>query len=285
MEDAEIYEIMAENLQVGTLMHQDGKIIYVNELAATYSGYEKTELQGRNFLDLVYPDEREMVMKRALARLAGEDVESRYDSRILHRDGGIVWVRILAVMVIYKGRPAILVNFVDVTERREAQKQLEIHNIALSEKLGTKERELALKAGELAAVNEALRRIADQTRSDLAHFKKRVLENVEDLVMPSIHRLRETPLSEDQRAHVNVLEANLSEIMGSFVARLGRPERGLSGKEIEVANLVRQGHSSKEIAVILNTTRRAVEFHRDNIRKKLGIKKSRKNLRAFLTSA
>jgi len=58
----------------------------------------------------------------------------------------------------------------------------------------------------------------------------------------------------------------------------------LSPREIEVANLVRMGATSKEISSILSVSKRAVEFHRDSLRRKLGLKKSKRNLRAYLVS-
>jgi DNA-binding CsgD family transcriptional regulator len=58
----------------------------------------------------------------------------------------------------------------------------------------------------------------------------------------------------------------------------------LTAKEIEIAKLVRDGKTTKEMADMLHSSIRAVEFHRDNIRKKLGLNKSNKNLRSYLLS-
>jgi DNA-binding NarL/FixJ family response regulator len=55
-------------------------------------------------------------------------------------------------------------------------------------------------------------------------------------------------------------------------------------QELRVADLVRQGRTSKEIADLLNSSVRAVEFHRINLRKKLNLKEKKTNLRSFLLS-
>jgi DNA-binding NarL/FixJ family response regulator len=54
--------------------------------------------------------------------------------------------------------------------------------------------------------------------------------------------------------------------------------------EIQVADLIRTGKTSKEIAGLLTMSLRSVHFHRNNIRKKLHIHGTKTNLRTFLMS-
>ena len=54
--------------------------------------------------------------------------------------------------------------------------------------------------------------------------------------------------------------------------------------ELQVANLVKQGKITKEIASILIVSEATVNFHRKNLREKFGLKNKRVNLRAYLLS-
>lgn len=144
--------------------------------------------------------------------------------------------------------------------------------------------ELEVKARHLEEVNEALRSLLKQSKEDYRKFEQRIVANVEDLVLPYVKRLKDTSLDMDQQVYLNVIESNLTELVAPFMRRLGDKHANLTPREIEVANLVRMGATSKEIAKLLNISKRAVEFHRDSLRRKLGLKKTKRNLRAYLAS-
>jgi len=58
----------------------------------------------------------------------------------------------------------------------------------------------------------------------------------------------------------------------------------LTPRELEIAALVREGRTTKEMTEYLNISATAVDFHRKNIRLKLGIKNTKTNLRSMLLS-
>ena len=81
-----------------------------------------------------------------------------------------------------------------------------------------------------------------------------------------------------------VIQENIKKITSSFSLNLSSSYLGLSPREIQVADLVRQGRANKEAARILNISVNAVEFHRNNLRKKLGLQNKKINLRTYLLS-
>ena len=76
--------------------------------------------------------------------------------------------------------------------------------------------------------------------------------------------------------------ANLDRITSSFPQRLSSSALNLSPREIQVADFVKMGKSNKETARLMKLSCTAVEFHRNNLRKKLGLKGKKTNLRTYL---
>jgi DNA-binding CsgD family transcriptional regulator len=87
-----------------------------------------------------------------------------------------------------------------------------------------------------------------------------------------------------QSAYIDILESNLNEIVSPFVRNLEATLSWLSRTEIQVAHLVRQGKSTKKISEILRLAPSTIDFHRNNIRAKLGVKNKKIGLRTYLSS-
>jgi len=99
-----------------------------------------------------------------------------------------------------------------------------------------------------------------------------------------LSKLKKSRLDEHQRANLAVLESNLNTITSSFIPNLKSAYSGFTPRELQIAQLVKEGKTTKEIADLLHSSERAIEFHRDNIRDKLGLKNKRSNLRSYLLS-
>lgn len=106
--------------------------------------------------------------------------------------------------------------------------------------------------------------------------------NLEDLVIPHLKKLKATNLNATQRKHLEALENHLNDVLSPFVNSLLLIYSNLTPQEIQIADLVRSGNGTKEIADTLNTSVNTIATHRNNIRKKLNLRNTKVNLRTHL---
>jgi len=154
----------------------------------------------------------------------------------------------------------------------------------IDDALKQREKELEIKSGNLEEMNSALKVLLQRREDDRKELEEKVLSNVKELVVHNLEKLRNTRLDAKQSGYVDVLESNLNSIVSPFSRTLSHQFLNFTPVEIEVADLVRQGKRTKEMADLLNVSQRTIEFHRQNIRSKLGIKQKKANLRTRLLS-
>jgi DNA-binding CsgD family transcriptional regulator/PAS domain-containing protein len=157
----------------------------------------------------------------------------------------------------------------------------------LQRELARSERALRRQATITDERNAALRVLLEQREQDRTELEERVVGNVEQLIEPTLDRLSKALRHRPERMELEALRVNLREIVGPFAQRLRDVKGGaaaLTRRETEVANLVRLGKTSDEIAEALHVSSSSVAFHRANIRRKLGIPKRGPHLATHLTS-
>jgi len=149
--------------------------------------------------------------------------------------------------------------------------------------LGAREKALQLKTADLEKANIALEVLLKKREEDKKELGEKVLINVKRLVLPYIEKLKKLSDDENQLALIDNLDSNLNEIISPFLKRLSSTKfQILTPAELQIAHLIKEGKTSKEIAQILNTSKAAIDFHRQNLRKKLGLKSRKSNLRSHL---
>jgi FixJ family two-component response regulator len=146
------------------------------------------------------------------------------------------------------------------------------------------ENELRLKSKSLEEANTALRVLLQHKDEDRKTIEEKVITNVKKLALPYIEKLKTLKLNESQMAYVKIIEDNIKDIISPFLRNLTVEHLDLTPREIQITSLVKEGKTTKEITDFLNISATAVDFHRKNIRMKLGIKNKKTNLRSFLLS-
>jgi DNA-binding CsgD family transcriptional regulator len=154
--------------------------------------------------------------------------------------------------------------------------------MVMQEELKQKESELLQEREKLEETNTALRVLLRQRDEDKVRLEETVYNNVDRLVLPYIEKLLQGRLAEKHRTLAEIADNNLRDIVSPFLRTLSSLGLLLTPQETEVANLVRNGRSSKEIADIMNLSVSGVDFHRKRLRQKLGLANTQKNLRSYL---
>ena len=234
-------------------------IIYVNPAFTRLTGYKPEEVLGRNprFLQGANTDLR--VLKRLRVNLHQGGVF--YGLAINYRkDGSEFWME-WHIEPIRNDKGEIthyLAIQRDATARIEAQQTIEQKNSALKE-------------------------ILSQIEMEKIKFKESVVSNVEEVLLPALKKLRRkgTPLD---KKYLDVLEKNLKDLTSSFGINVTGKKIQLSPREIEIANLIKSGLSSKDICEMLHLSFKTIETHRNKIRKKFQIVNKQVNLVSYLQS-
>jgi PAS domain S-box-containing protein len=132
-ESERLFRTLAETAPVGIFIGgQTDRLHYVNAEVSRILGYSTEEALQRHFLEFVHPDMRELVAERAAARMAGRPVPSRYEMRVVRKDGRELWLDFSAAMIEYQGQPAVLGVALDITDRKRAEEAARQHRDQLA---------------------------------------------------------------------------------------------------------------------------------------------------------
>lgn len=124
-ESEEKYRTVVENSLSGIFIHQGGRFQFVNQQMVDMLGYDLPEdLVGRPFWDVIHPEDRAMVKERGLRREKGQIDPVQYPFRVIKKDGATIWVELRATHASYMGNPAVVGNFIDITQSKKAEEEI-----------------------------------------------------------------------------------------------------------------------------------------------------------------
>ncbi len=123
IETEELIKLLGDNSPIGVCIIQEGNFCYINPTFLTFTGYREDELLGRDALDIVIPEDREMVRVNATKMLKGEH-SSPSQFRVACEDGSSKWVIETVASIQYHGKRATLGYYMDINERKQAGEAL-----------------------------------------------------------------------------------------------------------------------------------------------------------------
>ena len=131
-----------------------------------------------------------------------------------------------------------------------------------------------------------------QDKKDSGLLKQREIDEIEkpliaplkEQVLPHVGELKTRLTDREESTQVRLIESRIRGLFTPYAEKISRRSANLTFKEIRVANLIVEGMTTKEIARSMNLSRFAIDTHRAQLRKKLGLSRKKINLRTFLSS-
>jgi DNA-binding CsgD family transcriptional regulator len=140
------------------------------------------------------------------------------------------------------------------------------------------------RTATLEESNTALKVLLKKGDEVKQEIEDKILFNIKELIYPYLEKINKNRLDGHQKTYMDIIESNLDNIISPFMHGMSTRYLNITPKEIQIANLIRQGKTSKDIAQLLNMSPRTIDTHRYNIRKKIGLKNKKANLRTYLLS-
>jgi len=135
---------------------------------------------------------------------------------------------------------------------------------------------------KLKEANIALKVLIDQQQSSREDMEQQILNKLTKLVFPYLDLLQGQLDATKKEEYLTLIRIHLESVADSFVQKLSNPLLKLSPREILIADLVKSGKTTQDMAKLLNLSVRTVEAYRMQLRKKLGLNTKKENLRKYL---
>jgi len=274
-------EQSSEGIGIADLNH---KIMYANSAWAEMHGYNSPEeLIGKSINIFHNQDQIEKAVKPFI-QIVYEKGQNSGEMDHIRKDGTPFPTKMTTTLLKNtRGKPiAILGIALDITERKNAEAELRQHRDHLEELVEKRTSELEQKTIHLEESNIALKVLLKQREQDKKEIEGNLLNNIEKLVIPYLEKIKTKMAGLEEKAYVEIVESNLKEIISPFACGLSNSLSKLTPAEIRIADLIRHGKTTEEIATLLKLSPTTISSHRQNIRKKLSLTNKKMNLRSIL---
>ncbi len=296
IETEKMFKIFA-NLS-NDMMHlcdQGGNIIYANPATQRLLGYSISAIVNTQFIKLAHPDNQQTIRDNFKLLMAKGKPTATREIRLRRHDGAYIDVLVDGLVMDFVGKvkyvgyilrnKTILKQSAQALLKTNQQLQQEIvERKVIEAKLLESRQELQRKASYLEETNIALNVLLKKREKDKVTLEEHVGANIKEFVLPSLEKVMCSNLSASQKTLIKFALLNIKEVTSNFSFKMSSKYFSLSPTEIKVANFIKHGTNTKQIADVLNISVHTVKNHRHKIRKKVGIKNKKINLSTYLSS-
>jgi len=279
--------VLVDGSPLGIFFDDAGdKCVFVNTTFCEMMGLSEAQALGDGWARTVHPQDLPRLLGERARSVAGGAPLFRAEYRYICPDGRVGWVEEQTRPV--HGPDGTLLGYVgtlaEISRRKEEEAALARHSEVLEERVRERTAELLAQAERLAEMIAALKVLLRQREEDREELEQAVLANVRRRIAPTLDRLEGLCAGEEVRVLADQLRQGLKELTEPFCHRLSTVCQGLTPAEIQVAELIREGLGTKEIAVRLGVGSSTIDTHRHHLRRKLGLNCRQDSLRSYLLS-
>lgn len=141
--------------------------------------------------------------------------------------------------------------------------------------------EVRARANDLEEINTAMRVLLNQREQDKQALETEIYASIEHIVQPWLRKLEKSGLTQQQLDYLGHIREHLGALRHPQNTSLAQ----LTPTEQQVAVAIGNGLSSKVIAQNMHLEKSTIDFHRRNIREKLGLARSNVTLKQFLLAS
>ena len=254
----------------------DGQFLYVSPSCQRITGHSPEafiENPGL-FNEIIHPADRADV-EYHLSHEINSPGHAHLDFRIIDTQGNIKWISHFCQAVYeengrWRGRRA---SNREITGRKQIEASLIAH-----------ETELREKSERLEKANKALKASLDHREAEKDAIEANIFDHINKMIRPYLQKALRGKVDPATASSLEMAAANLDAMLRGTAAPFFNSYLALSPTEIQVAELVRQGLQTKQIAANMNLAPSSVASCRKSIRRKLGLANTKVNLRAYLAS-
>ena len=181
--------------------------------------------------------------------------------------------------------------FHDISDLKQTYHDLEVKVKDRTQKLTAEivyrkkaEKSLKLQSEHLLQANKALKSMVENREAEQRAMENQILLNIKQFALPYIEMIERMNPEKDLLLTLNMLKQSMTEFVSPASKRLFAKYANLTPREVKVADLIRHGKKSKEIAELLHISPSSVSTYRNHIRKKIGLLNKSTNLETYLNS-
>ncbi|MDF1549386.1 MAG: PAS domain S-box protein, partial [Bacteroidales bacterium] len=125
-ESEEKYRTLIEKAEDGIIITQQGHFKFVNRAFCQMMQYSENELIDKPFLDFVSSEDHAIMQHYNKRRIAGEDFQVMYRSKIKRKDGKYLHIELNTRTSQFDGKPAAFIITRDITDRLKTEEELRV---------------------------------------------------------------------------------------------------------------------------------------------------------------